>query len=53
MAEENTNGKTAPGRFFFVSQGKTAMMNADGSGLREFAFDVPDQVTWQPTGFFL
>ena len=28
------------------------MMNADGSGLRFFEFDVPNQATWQPAGFF-
>ncbi len=28
------------------------MMNADGSGLRWFEFDVPNQATWQPCGFF-
>src|SRR5712671_2679767 len=39
-------------RFFFVSQGKTALMNADGTGLRYLKFDVPNQATWQPTGFF-
>jgi Tol biopolymer transport system component len=39
-------------RFFFTSQGKTAMMNADGSGLRYLNFDVPNQATWQPAGFF-
>lgn len=39
-------------RFFFTSQGKTAMMNADGSGLRFLEFDVPNQATWQPAGFF-
>lgn len=39
-------------RFFFTTQGKTAMMNADGSGLRYFEFDEPDQVTWQPSCFF-
>jgi hypothetical protein len=38
-------------RFFFTSQGKTAMMNADGTGLRWFNFDVANQVTWQPFGF--
>ena len=41
----------APGRFFFTSQGKTAVMNADGSGLRYFDFKVPNQATWQPGGF--
>jgi Tol biopolymer transport system component len=39
-------------RFFFTSQGRTAIMNADGSGLRYLAFDVPDQETWQPSAFF-
>jgi Tol biopolymer transport system component len=39
-------------RLLFMSQGKTAMMNADGSNLRYFDFDVPDQVTWQASGFF-
>ena len=39
-------------RFFFTSQGKTAMMNADGSGLRYLSFDVPNQATWQPSVFF-
>lgn len=41
-----------PNRFFFVSQGKTAMMNADGTGLHVFDFKEPNQVTWQPCGFF-
>ncbi len=40
------------GRFFFTSQGKTAMMNGDGSGLRYLEFDIPNQVTWQPGGSF-
>ena len=35
-------------RFFFTSQGKTALVNADGSGLRYFQFDKPGQATWQP-----
>ena len=35
-------------RLFFTSRGKTAIMNADGSGLRYFNFDVPGQATWQP-----
>ena len=52
MAEEDEKRRARLGRFFFVSQGKTAMMNVDGSGLRYFAFDVPDQATWQPGGFF-
>jgi len=32
-------------RFFFVSQGKTALMNSDGTGLRYFDFKAPNQVT--------
>ena len=46
------NSPTRQQRFFFTSQGKTAMMNADGSGLRYLSFDIPNQATWQPTGFF-
>jgi len=41
-----------PGRLFFTSQGKTAMINADGTGLRYLEFDVPNQATWQPGAFF-
>jgi TolB protein len=39
-------------RFFFTSQGRTAVMNADGSGLRYFDFRKPNQITWQPGPFF-
>ncbi len=39
------------GRFFFTSQGKTAVMNADGTGLRYFEFHQPNQATWQPGPF--
>lgn len=49
---KNVKRETHPARFFFTTQGKTAMMNADGSGLRYFEFDEPNQVTWQPSGFF-
>lgn len=38
-------------RLFFTSQGRTAQIDADGTGLRYFDFKVPDQVTWQPFGF--
>lgn len=41
-----------PGRILFTTQGKTALMNADGTGLRYFNFNVPNQATWQPGGFF-
>jgi len=39
-------------RLFFTSQGRTALINAEGTGLRYFDFKVPDQVTWQPGPFF-
>jgi len=39
-------------RFFFTSQGRTALVNADGSGLRYLELSVPNQATWQPGGFF-
>lgn len=40
-----------PGRLFFTTQGRTGVINADGTGLRYFDFKVPDQVTWQPGPF--
>lgn len=49
---QDGQGGTRPGRFLFTTEGKTAMMNADGTGLRYFEFDVPNQVTWQPSAFF-
>jgi len=39
-------------RLFFTSQGKTDLVSADGSGLRYFQLDKPDQATWQPGGTF-
>jgi Tol biopolymer transport system component len=39
-------------RLFFTSQGKTGLVNADGSGLRYFEFDRPGQATWQPGASF-
>ena len=38
-------------RLFFTSQGRTAIINADGTGLRYLDFSVPDQITWQPGPF--
>ncbi|MFO1020428.1 MAG: serine/threonine protein kinase [Planctomycetales bacterium] len=37
-----------PRQLFFTSQGKTALINADGTGLKYFDFKVPNQATWQP-----
>jgi TolB protein len=45
-------GRPRPARLFFTSQGKTLLINADGTGLRVLEFAVPEQVTWQPCGFF-
>jgi Tol biopolymer transport system component len=47
-----TPGKKSPGRLFFISKGQTHLINSDGSGLRTLSFNVPKQVTWQPSGFF-
>jgi TolB protein len=48
----STDPASSAGRLFFTSQGKTGLINADGTGLRYLNFDVPDQATWQPAGFF-
>jgi len=45
------NGASRVGRFFFTSKGKTAVMNADDTGLRYFDFKVQSQVSWQPGPF--
>ena len=45
-------GKLLLARFFFVSQGKTALMNSDGTGLRYLDLKASEQETWQPSGFF-
>ncbi|MGE3313004.1 MAG: serine/threonine protein kinase [Limisphaerales bacterium] len=39
-------------RLFFTSAGKTCLIHADGTGFRALEFDVPNQATWQPGGFF-
>ena len=39
-------------RLLFTSQGKTALVNADGTGLKYFDFDKPGQASWQPGGTF-
>lgn len=44
-------GLSAPARLCFTSQGRTAMIHADGTGLRYFDFKVAAQVTWQPFEF--
>ena len=47
----NRESTKRPGRLFFTTQGRTAVINADGTGLRYFDFKIPDQVTWQPGPF--
>ena len=49
--EEGFMRREGAGRLFFTSQGRTALINADGSGLRWFDFKEPNQVTWQPGPF--
>ncbi len=39
-------------RFFFTSQGKTALATIDGSEPKYLNFDKPGQVTWQPGSCF-
>ncbi len=39
-------------RFIFTTAGRTAIMDAGGGGLQVLDFQEPDQVTWQPAGFF-
>jgi len=51
---ENPPAAKAPAsaRFFFTSQGKTGLVNADGSGLRYLELNAPGQATWQPGPMF-
>jgi hypothetical protein len=53
-ASEAHSGQIARGkkRILFTSQGKTGIVNVDGSGLRYFDFNKPGQATWQPSGSF-
>ena len=39
-------------RFIFTTAGRTAIMDADGGDLQVLDFQEPNQVTWQPAGFF-
>lgn len=42
--------KTA--RFFFTSQGKTAIANANDGQIKYLSFEAPGQATWQPGSCF-
>jgi len=48
LASEKQNAAAARARFFFTSQGKTGLADADGGRLRYLDFDVQGQATWQP-----
>ena len=48
VAAAEESERKAGNRFFFTSQGKTGMVDAEGQGLRYFDFQVPGQATWQP-----
>jgi TolB protein len=50
--EQKRGSGTRQGGLFFTSQGRTAFINADGTGLRYLDFKVLNQVTWQPGPFF-
>lgn len=39
-------------RLLFTSQGRTGLVNADGTNLRYLGVTVPGQETWQPCGTF-
>ena len=47
----STTGNQAAA-LIFNSAGKTAIVSANGTGLRWLKFDVPGQATWQVAGFF-
>ncbi|MBI3414883.1 MAG: PD40 domain-containing protein [Verrucomicrobia bacterium] len=49
---DHTLHRRRSARFFFVSEGRTALINADGTGLRFLDLNVPNQATWQPADFF-
>ncbi len=50
-ADENRDTVKKSDWLFFTSQGRTALIKADGTGLRYFDFKMPGQVAWQPGPF--
>ncbi len=50
-AEKGRGTPKRQARLFFTSQGRTALINADGTGLHYLDFKVPEQATWQPGPF--
>lgn len=51
-AVKSARGAESQLQILFTTQGKTARINVDGSDLRFFDFDVPNQATWQPGPIF-
>ncbi|MEX2114999.1 MAG: hypothetical protein WD845_17530 [Pirellulales bacterium] len=47
-----TGASSTIARLFFTSRGRTAIVHADGSGLKYFDFHAPGQATWQPGDVF-
>ena len=47
-AAEGNAAVTKKTKFFFTSQGKTALASSDGTELKYLNFEVPGQATWQP-----
>ena len=49
---DGVSTSAGPTRFFFTSQGRTALATIDGSEPKYLNFDKPGQVTWQPGSCF-
>lgn len=52
VSELSAEDRERPARLFFTSQGKTGIVRADGSDLRYFDLQAPNQATWQPGPMF-
>ena len=52
LAADVISATAKTSRFFFTSQGKTAIANSDGSAIKYLEFDAPGQATWQPGSCF-
>ncbi len=48
----DSRGSRGKNPLMFTSQGKTGLVNEDGTSLRYFDFNKPGQATWQPAGSF-
>lgn len=48
VSASTKSARTNKSRLFFTSQGKTAIVNSDGTDLKYMNFDAPGQATWQP-----